>query len=489
MELCDIKRHVRPENISKRHCSFKYNLAFNGKRYDVCQKTICAIYCVTPRRIQLLQEKLKNGHSTEDKRGKHFNRPHKIQQNLRNMIIEHITSFPTEESHYSRKKCTKMCLSSNLNVQKMFELFQEKFKEPKMKLHLYRDVFNENFNLRFGVPRSDTCARCDLLYTKLVNAENEEERRRIKAESEVHHRKAEKSYQTLKEDTVRSKNDPLVIVICMDLQQVLFSPTLTHSNVFYQRQFSTYNFCIHNPATKDSVMHVWHETTAKRGSAEIVSCLLSFILSHFKPLERCESRSLIIWSDRCVGQNNNFKVVTLLHHLVLWNYFSQVEQKFLCSGHSFLPCDRNFALIERQKKVARILHPFQWIELIANARPSKLFFVKLMQQSDFLDISVLEKRTTRPKEFKVTEAMWLLFKKDDPKCVSVRQSHSVLMPWKTFTLRRTIPPLTRVENLPVLYETPIPVKAEKKANLVDMCKYIEDAEARNFFLNLPTAEK
>ncbi|KAJ8930801.1 hypothetical protein NQ314_016357 [Rhamnusium bicolor] len=241
MQLCNIKRNITPENVRE----FKY-----------------------------FKEKIKNGVSTEDQRGKHLNRPHKIQDNLRNMVKEHIASFPTEESHYSRQKCAKMCLSSDLNIQKMFELFHEKYKEPKIKLHFYRDVFNEDLNLRFGIPRSDTCARCDLLYAKLVNAENEDERKNIKTESELHHRNAEQAYQTLKEDTERSKNDPSIVVICMDLQQVLFSPTLTHSNIFYQRQFSTYNFCIHNPATKDCVMHVWHETVAKRGSAEIASCLL-----------------------------------------------------------------------------------------------------------------------------------------------------------------------------------------------------------------------
>lgn len=175
-------------------------------------------------------------------------------------------------------------------------------------------------------------------------------------------------------------------------------------------------------------------------------------------------------------------MVTLLHHFVLWSFFTQVEQKFLCSGHSFLPCDRNFALIEKQKHVRRILHPFEWVELIANARSSKPFLVKLMEQSDFLDMSLLEKKTLKPKEFKVTEAMWLLFKKDDPKSLYTRKSHSVLIPWNMYTIRKSISSLTRPEDLPSLYTSKIPVKAEKKANLVDMCKYIEDQKARDFFL-------
>ena len=29
--------------------------------------------------------------------------------------------------------------------------------------HTYRKVYNSEFNLRFGLPRSDTCANCDRL--------------------------------------------------------------------------------------------------------------------------------------------------------------------------------------------------------------------------------------------------------------------------------------------------------------------------------------
>lgn len=80
-----------------------------------------------------------------------------------------------------------------------------------------------------------------------------------------------------------------IVVLCVDLQQVLFCPTLTHSNTFYQRQLSNYNFAIHN-------------------------------------------------------------------------------EKFLSTGQSFSPCDRDFALIEKQKKKSKVLVPSQWKYFIANAR-------------------------------------------------------------------------------------------------------------------------
>lgn len=76
-------------------------------------------------------------------------------------------------------------------------LFTVKYPKQKVTLHLYREIFHSEFKLRFGAPRSDTCAKCDAFYVQLVNANNEEESRRIQTESELHHRKAETAYKSL----------------------------------------------------------------------------------------------------------------------------------------------------------------------------------------------------------------------------------------------------------------------------------------------------
>ena len=91
-------------------------------------------------------------------------------------------------SHYSRKDAQqKRFLNPNLNIMWMYNLIyleamesevlerekdiirarQERRPIPeKLKLavgeHTYRKVFQSEFNLRFGLPRSDTCATLDL---------------------------------------------------------------------------------------------------------------------------------------------------------------------------------------------------------------------------------------------------------------------------------------------------------------------------------------
>lgn len=165
-----------------------------------------------------------------------------------------------------------------------------------------------------------------------IATEDDETRKKIAAEAELHHRKAEKAYETLHRDAETAKQNQNFVVLCVDLQQVLFTPNLTHSDVFYQGQYSNYNYAVHNMSNSQVTMYLWHESVAKCGSAEITSCLIQHILHNFSVLQPGQERKLTIWSDRCVGQNNNFKMVILCTYLTYLGYFTEVNQKFLVSG-------------------------------------------------------------------------------------------------------------------------------------------------------------
>ena len=54
-------------------------------------------------------------------------------------------------------------------------------------------------------------------------------------------------------------------------------------------------------------MHCWIENVAKRGSVEVVNCLLKFIndVAHNWP-------ELVLWSDICGGSNRNVNTVAFL---------------------------------------------------------------------------------------------------------------------------------------------------------------------------------
>jgi len=79
------------------------------------------------------------------------------------------------------------------------------------------------------------------------------------------------------------------------------------------RKLSNYNFGVQDSSLDSSTMHIWNETIAQRGANEICSCIYEYIHSNYTPLERGQIGELILWTDRCVGQNNNIFVVRLKH--------------------------------------------------------------------------------------------------------------------------------------------------------------------------------
>ena len=93
------------------------------------------------------------------------------------------------------------------------------------------------------------------------------------------------------------------------------------------------------------------------------------------------------------------------NYLVRCRYFTEVHQKFMISGHSFLPCDRDFALIERQKKKTKPMVPSDWKYVIASSKLNKPFNVIEMYQSDFKDLDLISSRLKK-QNLKITKFVW-----------------------------------------------------------------------------------
>jgi len=92
---------------------------------------------------------------------------------------------------------------------------------------------------------------------------------------------------------------------------------------------------------------------------------------------------LIMWSDSCEGQNRNIKISLSLLKLVqdMVVPFEVITQKFLESGHSFLPNDADFSDVEKRLQYHPVVFvPQQWYDIIAEARSeSKPFTVCQMK--------------------------------------------------------------------------------------------------------------
>ena len=145
-----------------------------------------------------------------------------------------------------------------------------KVEKPIVKDWLYRKIFNEDFNLSFGYPRSDTCQMCDELRLSIMSSTSESDREELSMQLAEHQLKASNGYQSLRNDTELARNAD-VHTITFDLQQNLPVPTLTHSSMFYLRQLWVYNFGIH--VCGSATMCVWNECVTGRGSSEIISSI------------------------------------------------------------------------------------------------------------------------------------------------------------------------------------------------------------------------
>ncbi|CAH1113981.1 unnamed protein product [Psylliodes chrysocephalus] len=201
----------------------------------------------------------------------------------------------------------------------------------------------------------------------------------VRLDLQLHHRKAEKVQTNLKEDSASSQQPGSEI--CIDLEKVLFVPTLTHSDMYYMRQLSVYNFSVHIADTNEAFMCIWNETEASRGSNEIMSCLLKVLNSNVT-----EKEKLNIWCDNCTGQNKNRVAIFLILFLTSIGLFTEITLKFFVSGHNYLPNDRHFAQIERRRRLKKCFVSEDIQQLIRETKSIQPYKVVNMEPGHFLNL-------------------------------------------------------------------------------------------------------
>lgn len=81
------------------------------------------------KRLQVLRQKILSASETclePDRRGKHTNRPQKVSEEVCQQVREHIKTYPTRNSHYSRKdNHGRTYLSPELSIARLHRNFLE----------------------------------------------------------------------------------------------------------------------------------------------------------------------------------------------------------------------------------------------------------------------------------------------------------------------------------------------------------------------------
>lgn len=131
----------------------------------------------------------------------------------------------------------------------------------------YNEIFLTKFNLRFQRPRVDTCSTCDDLAVSLQAGDKSAE-----VELDLHHRLAEATTKAMAHNTKNPKTSNSY-VISFDLQQQMYLPQLTHTEMYYAQQLACCNLGIHNSIKETGYMCLWIKNFGGRGSLEIPSCI------------------------------------------------------------------------------------------------------------------------------------------------------------------------------------------------------------------------
>lgn len=199
-----------------------------------------------------------------DQRGKNTP-PNKTPDAAVDTVKSHISSFPHYECHYSREKTARKYLGTELNIEKMYQLYLDYCKENiANKNWVYRDVFNKRFNVSSKPPEVDTCNTYDSYRAKLNGNLSQLEREAIQAEHNSYINESKKGYEMKAADSKIAKENYSQKVLTGDLQKCLPTPLLTSGLSFYKRKLWTLNFTTHDAS--DSSVHglMWDETIGAR---------------------------------------------------------------------------------------------------------------------------------------------------------------------------------------------------------------------------------
>ena len=354
---------------------WKYELVVFGKRFTVCKNFLIALYQISKKRIETVQAKLKKGGDCRDKRGNHSNRPHKFSYNVRVLMKEHLALIPSRKSHYSTRTNLNYFENPELNVKKLFELFQNYYERQtntplKMGYHSYFKIFRTEFSYGFRRPKTDVCNFCTECTTKLKQNPNDP----CRVDFDLHVKKKEARQKLKKEFILKAKSDPSYLVLEFDYSQNYAIPRLNVNDQFYKRMLWLYAFNVHVHNDDASYFYTYTENQGAKNSNSVASFLHDCLKQNLKKFSNV--KTIVLLSDATSGQNRNITITKFC------SWFSRVHnlsivQLFPVRGHSFSQCDRNFGLIRASIKKREIIGTAKpYLEAMVLARKKSPFIVE-----------------------------------------------------------------------------------------------------------------
>lgn len=472
--ICKSVMENEPQRIklqakTRRKRSRIFSLVVEQQRLRVCKSFFMKTLDLGEKAIEYAVTRSSAGaFTTKDKRGQHT--PHnKTPEAKVEEIKRYIESFPVVDGHYTRKDSKRQYLGSDLNIRKMYNLYRQECKSNKKKAsseQTYRNIFCNDYNYSFHVPKKDQCNTCNMYNQSKDNSTELTEKYQKHIERKVRAR------QEKDNDKKYSKENRSYHTAAFDLEAVLPVPCSLVNQAYYKRKLSCYNLSVYSLGDARGKCYLWNETEGKRGSCEIATCLLMYIKS-LPP----SVTDVCLYSDTCTGQNRNrFVCMAMLHAVSSIPNVHTINQKFLESGHSQNECDSIHAAIEHAKKHTSVYYPHQWETIIQVARRNKPYTVVPLKHMDFLNFKPLTSQVlpasqtdTRGKRVEWMKVKWFNYRKLEPDCIYFKYNFDD-EEFNCLKLRSTTRRGKNAgTNIPKCYNEKIPISEAKKSDLLSLC--------------------
>ncbi|CAK1578323.1 unnamed protein product [Parnassius mnemosyne] len=366
-----IPKRKRPKNKKHHpktiHTNYSIYSVSQKKKITICQKAFLGILNITKHRVQYIAKKFveSGGQAVKEKRGGDH-KSHLFTEK-KNAVMLFINMFHIDEAHYCRGHSERRYLPAELSINKMWKMYN---KQPnfeanlKVKKGLFRKIFNNNYNLGFGSPRTDVCSTCILLLEKIKRESDEAQKQRLMVEHRVHKLKAKAFFNLVREER------PNLKTFSFDCEKNLPLPKTPDQITYYSRQLYLYNCTIvegssKTPLTTQNVFaYCWTEDQYAKGANAIASIVYHRLMN----TNLTDISTIRLIADGCPGQNKNSIMIAMCSKWLSSSapdHVQRIEIVFPIVGHSFIPPDRVFAHVEKDvRKLECILRPEDYLEII-----------------------------------------------------------------------------------------------------------------------------
>lgn len=378
---------VKNSSRNIRSANHKYTLPVEnpGEFIFVCRQMFINTLAISKQ--TLLTAFSKNSSPSHDQRGRYVRKINIVTQQKKQLIVDHIKSFPVVDSHFLREQTTKKYLEEGLSIKKMHEMYVDYVKSINsgetfiLKMtateRQYRDIFNTEFNLCFFTPKKDQCDACTSYQMLSIDEQA------LKSEAYELHIKskdlARKQKDTMKNEAQISNGSTIAAVF--DFQKTLICPRGESSSFYYKRKLGVHNFTVYNMNYLTGYCYMWDDSLTGTGSCEVTSCLYQFMQSNKT------AKKFYFFSDNCQGQNKN-RIVYAFYNWYASKFNVSINHTFLVTGHTQNEADSVHSRIEKSVKKQLIYEPNQYYDVTRKACKKNPYNVIEMQLNEFKNFKV-----------------------------------------------------------------------------------------------------